>query len=64
MNGAKKLIPPDFDQCQAEKPKYIVFEPEMDEDGYRGSMSLCISCKNVFLHQMVDAETYKFTEII
>jgi len=56
--------PGDKIPCQA-KPYYIVYELHSQEDGLKGSMSLCIDCKNVFINQMGSSlKNYKFAEII
>jgi len=56
--------PGDMIPCQA-KPVYIVYEMHNQQDGLKGSMSLCTDCKNVFINQMGPAlKNYKFTEII
>lgn len=42
---------PGFEQCES-KPTVIVTENELDENGQKGSMSLCASCLLQFEKQM------------
>ena len=72
------LTPPDLTQCQAEKggafmlgpglmqcndtPTVIATENDPGDDGLRGSMSLCESCKAEFLSRF-GADYATFSEI-
>ena len=49
----------------SKKPSYIVYELEKQTDGQKGSMSLCVNCKNVFITQCASKlNEYAFAELI
>jgi len=53
-----------YEQCTTE-PKYIVYEIEPGEDGLKGSMSMCVKHKDIFINQYADKlDHYKFAEIL